>query len=199
MSGKSETIYGTDGNDVIRAGGGDDNVYAGMGDDVLLGGTGKDRLFGEEGNDTLRGGSTADHLDGGLGDDRLCGGSGDDLLYFYSGHDVVTGGSGQDYFMINGIRPQTPGSTLTITDYEMGEDWLYITDYLEVTGVNSINNGHDTEFVVSDTLHDDNPGSPYSMILRGVSVGEIQEYLEPINGGTSLAPLFTNMFDIPWF
>ena len=48
----SETITGTDYNDVIYANGGDDTLYGENGNDILSGGTGHDRLNGGAGDDT---------------------------------------------------------------------------------------------------------------------------------------------------
>ncbi|MFV5516091.1 calcium-binding protein [Acinetobacter gerneri] len=47
------TIYGLDGNDVIRGGEQDDYLYGGDGDDVLTSYMGSDTLHGGNGNDTL--------------------------------------------------------------------------------------------------------------------------------------------------
>ncbi len=62
----SDTLYGTAGNDLIRAA---------DGDDILSGGGGADRLHGEAGNDVLYGDDGDDTLDGGTGWNRLYGGA----------------------------------------------------------------------------------------------------------------------------
>jgi hypothetical protein len=76
---RSDTLYGTPGNDVLLGRGGNDTVYALPGNDVAEGGIGNDRLYGGKGRDVLRGGA---------GNDRL----------FTRDHrrDVVNGGPGFD-------------------------------------------------------------------------------------------------------
>ncbi|MCW2239320.1 calcium-binding protein [Azospirillum canadense] len=193
---KNSAIFGTIDNDFIWAKSGSDVVRAGSGNDIVFGRAGKDELFGEAGNDTLYGGNQVDHLEGGPGNDLLCGGNGDDLFFFYSGQDTFVGGSGHDYFMMNGST--TSGNSITVEDFKLGEDWLHNTDYFGLTSVSSINGGCDTQLVFSDILHEDNPGSPVSIVLAGVSLSEIHDYLAPINGGTDLLPLFKSHLEIPW-
>jgi Ca2+-binding RTX toxin-like protein len=71
-------IHGTPGNDVIDARGGNDTVYGGGGNDILCGGDGNDHLYGQAGKDRLYGGSGRDTLSGGSGRDRCSGGPGRD-------------------------------------------------------------------------------------------------------------------------
>lgn len=70
----SETIKGTEGDDVILAlggsdlvkgRGGDDTICGDGGGDTLKGGPGDDQIFGERGKDTLRGGTGTDYCEGG--------------------------------------------------------------------------------------------------------------------------------------
>ena len=163
---------------------------------VLTGNGGENRINAGGGNDTLHGGGGIDRLDGGDGSDRLFGGDGDDVLLYYSGNDTMTGGQGRDIFMVNGAR--TANSTVTVTDFTLGEDWLYRTDYLDIASVTAVNGGRDTRLVYTDTLHSPDGAPPVAVLLSGVSVGEIQEYLGPINGGASLEPLFIDRFSVPW-
>ena len=65
----SETITGTDYDDVIYANGGNDTVNAGSGNDTIYGGTGNDTLNGQNGNDILAGGTGNDTLNGSYGND----------------------------------------------------------------------------------------------------------------------------------
>jgi WD40 repeat protein len=113
-SGRSSTIVGTDGNDLlvgtpgddviaglagndgIRGLDGNDVVCAGAGDDIVEGGGGRDVIFGQSGNDLLDGGAGADQVIGDKGDDILLGSSGPDELYGGSGDDRLQGGSGSD-------------------------------------------------------------------------------------------------------
>ena len=68
-----DTIYGTDGADVIVAGKGSDKIYGLGGDDLICGNLGNDYLAGGSGDDTLLGGKGRDSLDAGSGDDLLFG------------------------------------------------------------------------------------------------------------------------------
>jgi Ca2+-binding RTX toxin-like protein len=76
-------------------------VFGGDGNDVLRGSGGDDRLDGERGNDTLHGLGRGDDLTGGPGRDRLYGGSGDDDLFdgetdAQAAADLFRGGSSRD-------------------------------------------------------------------------------------------------------
>ena len=113
-SGKSATILGTygpdilegtSGNDIISGLGGDDVIYGlegndvicgGWGSDTIEGGVGDDLLFGNRGNDVLVGGDGNDNLVGGVGDDKLEGNNGNDELFGWSDNDELLGGSGND-------------------------------------------------------------------------------------------------------
>ena len=68
----SEVLTGTPGDDVIVAGGGDDRVKAGGGNDVICGGPGHDRINGGSGNDRLYGEGGRDRLSGGNGKADYC-------------------------------------------------------------------------------------------------------------------------------
>lgn len=163
---------------------------------TLTGNSGNNVINGGAGNDVLIGGAGNDHLDGGTGNDRLFGGDGNDLLMYYSGNDTMVGGAGADIFMVNGVT--TPGCTVTVADFQLGEDRLYRTDYLSISSVTAVNGGKDTRFVYEDYLHVPDGAPPVSVVLAGVTMGEIQSYLAPINGGSSYAPLFIDRHDVPW-
>jgi YVTN family beta-propeller protein len=101
----SDTLSGTNGNDVIVALGGNDTIDAGSGNDLVCGasgndtidlGSGNDRAFGGTGNDTLRGGSGDDTLHGDDGDDTLDGGGDRDALFGDAGADRLFGGGDPD-------------------------------------------------------------------------------------------------------
>jgi predicted extracellular nuclease len=114
----ADVLNGTNGNDVIFAGGGDDVVNAGNGHDVVCGGFGDDTIDGGNGNDTLHGedgddtidgangsdsvtaGDGADDVDGGSGNDALTGDDGDDTIDGANGNDTIDGGPGSN--TING-------------------------------------------------------------------------------------------------
>ncbi len=111
--GRTPTILGTDGPDVIDGTGGrdvimsfggadtidakgsKDRVCAGGGGDTVNGGGGKDKIWGQAGADDLSGGSKSDKIKGGSGDDVIDGGSGsNDRLYGDGGTDELDGGKG---------------------------------------------------------------------------------------------------------
>lgn len=94
--GRSQTLSGAAGDDVIDALGGDDTVLGAGGADTLVGGEGRDRLEGGAGDDSLSGGTDDDLLIGGEGHDSLSGDGGDDQLDGGSGDDVLNGGEGRD-------------------------------------------------------------------------------------------------------
>ncbi|MEX2236307.1 MAG: Ig-like domain-containing protein [Dehalococcoidia bacterium] len=82
--GKTGTINGTGGNDVIV---GSSAV------DTIDGRGGADTICGGGGNDVIKGGTAADTLDGGGGNDDLAGGSGSDTLFGNAGNDHLSGGT----------------------------------------------------------------------------------------------------------
>jgi hypothetical protein len=76
-----DLLVGTDGPDVFVGRGGDDIIRAGGGDDVVCAGGGADDVEGGGGDDLMIGGSGVDRLVGGPGRDRAEGGTGiDDCL-----------------------------------------------------------------------------------------------------------------------
>ncbi|MFE8643837.1 calcium-binding protein [Sphingomonas sp. NCPPB 2930] len=72
-----DIVHGTQGDDLLSAGGGDDQLYGAAGNDRLEGGNGDDALYGEAGNDTLDGGPGSDTLSGGIGNNTYLFGRGD--------------------------------------------------------------------------------------------------------------------------
>ncbi len=94
--GGNDIIVAFSGTDVICGGPGNDTLIGGDGIDVLLGEGGNDSLFGGNGNDRLIGGSGNDTLYGDAGNDRLQGNAGDDTLYGNAGDDTLDGGTGID-------------------------------------------------------------------------------------------------------
>jgi virginiamycin B lyase len=104
-TGRPDSLRGTNGDDVIAAGGGNDTVAGRGGDDLICGGRGNDRLRGNGGDDVLRAALGNDTLGGGPGDDVLRtgpgkdvlrGGRDDDRLRAGAGADQCNGGSGRD-------------------------------------------------------------------------------------------------------
>jgi Ca2+-binding RTX toxin-like protein len=74
----SDTIIGTDGDDIINAGGDDDFICGRGGNDIINAGDGDDTVFGGDGNDIMNGGP------------------GDDLLRGEDGHDIINGDGNDD-------------------------------------------------------------------------------------------------------
>ena len=89
QSNDSETITGTNYNDVI---------YANSGDDTINASGGSDTIYAGNGNDIANAGAGNDNIYGGLGDDALNGGDGNDTYYYNLGDglDTITETSGTD-------------------------------------------------------------------------------------------------------
>ena len=101
-------------------------------DELLVGTEGGDTILGEGGDDILSGRAGNDQIFGGQGNDTLLGGEGDDTLEGGHGSDVFTGGEGSDTFAF--VQPQGIYAGIdTITDYEMGVDsFQFSSDFLNV-------------------------------------------------------------------
>jgi len=91
-----DVLIGTPGDDVIAGRGGNDTILALEGDDLVCGGDGDDSLWGGAGRDELWGGAGADDLYGASGADRLYGEDGPDLLWGNADADSLNGGDGDD-------------------------------------------------------------------------------------------------------
>ncbi len=103
--GKTATIVGTEGNnvlngtkypDVIAGLGGNDTINGASGNDLICGGPGNDTISGGNGSDRIDGGSGNDTIAGDFGADRLFGGLGTDAMNGGIGIDLCDGGIGQD-------------------------------------------------------------------------------------------------------
>ncbi|NEZ58344.1 VWA domain-containing protein [Leptolyngbyaceae cyanobacterium CCMR0081] len=118
----NDTLFGGNGNDVMRGDLNNRNPQIGIGgDDIIYGGRGDDAISGKGGNDTLFGESGSDRLFGDDGDDILRGGLGNDTL---SGDDS-SGEQGSDTFVL-----ATGEGLDTITDFEVGTDFIGLADGL---------------------------------------------------------------------
>ncbi len=100
-----DSIYATNGPDIIFAYGGDDQIWGRQGDDIICAGPGNDRVFAGNGNNILYGSSGIDKMRAGPdqdliygGDDRdfLKGGHGNDIIYGENGSDRIRGSLGDD-------------------------------------------------------------------------------------------------------
>ncbi|MGB3405195.1 MAG: calcium-binding protein [Microcoleaceae cyanobacterium] len=154
----SNTIQGTEGNDLLKGTPESDIIFGGSGDDRLQGKQGNDELSGGNGNDLLRGGADNDLLIGGEGHDILLGGKGSDRLL--GGEftafsptfppeptpgsdqiDILTGGADADTFVLSTfgaadepITPYTGEGFAIITDFNGSEG-----DQIELLGSASNN------------------------------------------------------------
>jgi Ca2+-binding RTX toxin-like protein len=106
LEGGNDTLRGGIGNDTLLGDGGD---AAEGRSDQIFGEDGDDRIFGHHGHDLLDGGSNNDLItggDGNEGNDTILGGSGDDVLSGSEGKDSLTGGTGRD-LLIGGLGLDT--------------------------------------------------------------------------------------------
>jgi len=69
------SLYGEDGNDILRSG---------IGRDVMDGGAGNDQIFAGGGNDLISGGAGDDYISGDGGFDVIDGGEGHDIINYHS-------------------------------------------------------------------------------------------------------------------
>ncbi|WP_226551409.1 calcium-binding protein [Celeribacter naphthalenivorans] len=81
-------------------------------------------LWGGDGADIIDGTASGEVLSGGAGNDTLNGRNGDDVLVDGDGADRLTGGYGNDIFVTS-----EDGETDTITDFNIGDDRLDLSDY----------------------------------------------------------------------
>jgi Ca2+-binding RTX toxin-like protein len=102
----SETVDGTEGDDILPGLGGDDTVLGREGDDSIDGGTGDDLTRGIFGEDSVIGGDGDDIVFGGFQSDSTSGDGGDDFLGIVFGANTLTfdDGDGDD-----GVVGYTPG------------------------------------------------------------------------------------------
>ena len=68
--------------------------------DTLSGGNGNDLIEGRDGVNVINGGAGNDMLFGSLGNDTINGGDGDDVLFGSYGINSLTGGAGNDVFVV---------------------------------------------------------------------------------------------------
>jgi len=161
-----DIIIGTSGNDAINGRQGNDSLDGSLGDDTLYGGKGSDTLLGASGNDALFGGRGADILNGDDGNDILFGGKGDDLLNGGLGNDTLTGGKGVDKFLLS-----TNSGTDTITDFEVGKDFLVLGNGLSFS-----------QLAISQDSG--------STLIRFAQTGEILASISGVSAGTITAGSF---------
>lgn len=138
------TVFGTEGDDVLRGTperdficglGGDDVIFGFGGDDRIDGGDGDDRIYGGPGDDSLVAGQGTDVVYGGDGDDEIQGNlqfrdnggsrdAGSDRLVGGPGDDVIAGG----YFVGQGFFAGGGGEDGSVLVGGPGVDRMYGTD-----------------------------------------------------------------------
>lgn len=140
-----------------------------------MGVQGNDSLSGGDGNDTLFGDGGNDRLFGGTGNDVMFGGNGNDTLTGDAGSNTLTGGTGNDTFLY------TPGSTLTITDFNLGNtgaitdgtqsnnDFLDMSPYY--SGIREMRDDLLDDGILNQSVGDysDNTAMGGSITLTGIS------------------------------
>ncbi|GIC83681.1 hypothetical protein FMO003_39610 [Moritella sp. F3] len=125
-----EILLGSDSADILIGNGGDDALVGGANSDDLRGGTGDDLLMGQEGGDTLIGGDGEDTLIGGSGDDILTGGAGIDTAVWFDGDQGTEQAPATDH----------------ITDFDIAEGKLDLSDLLQGVGSDDLSNYLDMSF-----------------------------------------------------
>ncbi|WP_231625268.1 tandem-95 repeat protein [Vibrio coralliirubri] len=142
--------------------------------DVASGGGGNDRIYGEEGQDIIFGGTGNDVLHGGTGNDAVRGGSGDDIIVGGLGDDILVGDDGADLFQW--VDQPFQDDVDTITDFDLGEDHLDISqllpmensmsDLLEHITIEKVDNGGgDKDLVITISEDATNSGQTQTIIL----------------------------------
>ncbi|NJL88994.1 MAG: DUF4347 domain-containing protein [Coleofasciculaceae cyanobacterium SM2_1_6] len=170
-----DILYGGAGNDFLSGGQGKDALFGGQGSDILFGGAGNDFLAGGADNDALYGGKSHDILFGGEGHDLLVGGDGNDVLWGGVGNDLLIGGKGNNV-LIGGegsdrFRLAANNSMDTITDFNVGEDFLELAKGLKISDLQIVQ-------VVGATVIGLQPKTPFPSdqplaILLGVNADTI--------------------------
>ena len=119
-------LGGTDGDDVLIAGGGDDTVWGDAGNDRIEGGNGFDILNGGDGNDIITDSLFDGNIKGGDGDDVIHAGDGIDLVIGGRGNDFVNLGTGEGDEVFAGLGNDfiTGDGTLTGLVGGFGDDWV---------------------------------------------------------------------------
>ena len=165
MSMVGETIYGLNGNDLLKGFAGEDQLYGGDGDDKLVGNSATtsttadtNDIYGGDGNDLIiAGNGWGDEIFCGAGDDVALGGTGDDYLEGGLDNDRLEGRAGDDV-LYGGVSSDTgtfvaPNSSGVPTEYVgglyggSGNDELYGGegyDYLIGGPDNDVLDGGDT-------------------------------------------------------
>ncbi len=132
--GRSATIEGTDGPDVLQGTNGADVISAGAGADTVNAGEGADIVCGDAGDD---------FLDPGHGDDIINGGAGNDWASYAEGQEPIRGRLG---------RYGSPGGVAAVGDFD---DDLFGIENLEGTAFDDVIGGGDRDNTLSMGEGDD--------------------------------------------
>jgi Ca2+-binding RTX toxin-like protein len=179
-----DLLFGKGGDDTIDGGDGVDFIAGGNGDDVINGGNSGDVLAGGAGDDSLSGGAGNDYLMGGAGDDTQTGDAGNDVLVGSTGSDQLYGGLGDDY--LDGV---SPSANWPISDPELRA---------EFTG--AINNAHGdaataTDYNIMQRDLESFAGTDGTDALYG---GEGSDSFLGNDGDTMTGGAGTDYFQISW-
>lgn len=90
----SKTLYGTDGNDTLKAGSDNTLIVSFDGDDKITLGSGNVCVISGNGNNTIKGGSGRAIIVVGDGNNTITGGSGNETITLGNGDNTIKGGSG---------------------------------------------------------------------------------------------------------
>ncbi|MFS1938433.1 VCBS domain-containing protein [Vibrio splendidus] len=147
--------------------------YSNAGVDIVQSGGGNDTVYGEEGVDLIFGGTGHDVLNGGSGDDAVRGGSGDDIIVGGLGDDILVGDDGTDLFQW--VDQPFQDDVDTITDFDLGEDHLDISqllptensmsDLLKHITIEKVDNGGGDKDLVITISEDANSGGQTQTII----------------------------------
>jgi Ca2+-binding RTX toxin-like protein len=155
-----DTVFGTDGNDLMFGNGGHDELHGGDGNDLMFGHAGQDDFWLGAGNDTVYGGDDQDIILAGDDSDRVYGGNGDDIFSGENGTDMLYGDAGNDEIWGGADKDVIYGGT--------GDDRL------EGDGGNdTIYGGSGADRIIADTLDGDDVVADFAvtadeLVFRGV-------------------------------
>ncbi|MEB3281637.1 MAG: hypothetical protein VKK42_22220 [Lyngbya sp.] len=162
----SNTIRGTEGDDLLQGTSQPDIIFAEDGNDILQGKQGNDELYGGNGNDFLRGGADDDLLIGGNGNDFLRGGKGSDRIlggeFDSFGSlpfppestsnqqiDILSGGQDADTFVLS-----TFGAADQPIEPYLGEGFAIISDFNSAEGdkIELLGSAISNDYIFENTL-----------------------------------------------
>lgn len=120
-TGDGVTLQGDDGDDLLHATGAGAALEGGAGEDLIYALGAGGAAWGGADDDTIHLGKFGGAAFGGAGDDRI------EASFKRLGEFTVEGGAGADTFAALGMGGNAKAATLTIADFDPGEDMLEIT------------------------------------------------------------------------